>query len=164
MIAILRSEDMSASTRLPLAHFARRVMLPGLALAALFACQPKPAPETTTTPTTPGTVASADTAAQIRDSIQHAQPGSYVGRVIAVSTTYGPYAAVGDIPTQDVKVGQVLTFVDQTAAPVNNGTVMQVAGDTLHVRYDPNGRRPVQVGDLAVWLNSNPTTQPTAKP
>ena len=114
-------------------------------------CQSKPK-EPLSEPTPP--VATADKIAAIRESIQKGQPGSLVGQVIETSTVYGPYAAVADLPVQDVKVGQVITFVDGDGNPINNGVVMAVVGDMLHVKYDPAGKRPVQKGDLAVWLKS----------
>src|SRR5690349_23148128 len=54
--------------------------------------------------------ATPDKIAAIRASIEKAQPGSLVGRVI---NTLGdrPYAAVADIPVQDVAIGETITFV-----------------------------------------------------
>ena len=65
-----------------------------------------------------------------------------------------PYTAVSDLPLQEVKEGQTITFVDIQGNPVNNGTVMKVVGDSVHVKYDKAGKRPPQKGDLAVWLKS----------
>jgi hypothetical protein len=124
-----------------------------LIAAPLSLCGCQSHPKEPTQPAPPP-VASADKIAAIRETIQKGQPGSLVGQVIAVSTEYGPYAAVADLPVQDVKVGQVITFLDADGNPINNGTVMAVVGDTLHVKYDPAGKRPVQTGDLAVWLKS----------
>jgi hypothetical protein len=137
---------MSSIRRVPAA-----IWLIAAAPLVLCGCQshPKEPP-----PEPPPPVATADKIAAIRESIQKGQPGSLVGQVIAVSTVYGPYAAVADLPVQDVKVGQVVTFLDADGNPINNGTVMAIVGDTLHVKYDPAGKRPVQAGDLAVWLKS----------
>ena len=94
-------------------------------------------------------LAAPDKVAAFRESIQKSQPGSLVGPVIA---TYQQYAAVADIPVKDVKIGQTITFVDPEGHPVNNGSVARIVDDTLHVKFDPAGKRPVQRGDLAVVL------------
>jgi hypothetical protein len=98
-------------------------------------------------------MATPDKAAALRESIQKAQPGAQVGRVIVVLTD-APYAAVIDLPVQDVKAGQTITFVDGEGNPVSNGTVAEVVGDAVHVKFDKAGKRPPQKGDLAVWLKS----------
>jgi hypothetical protein len=87
--------------------------------------------------------------ATLRESIQKNKPGSLVGPVIA---TYQLYAAVGDIPVKEVKLGQTITFVDPDGNPINNGTVANILEDTIHVKFDATGKRPVQRGDLAVIL------------
>ena len=87
--------------------------------------------------------------ATLRESIQKNKPGSLVGPVIA---TYQLYAAVADIPVKEVKLGQTITFVDPDGNPINNGTVASILDDTIHVKFDPTGKRPVQRGDLAVIL------------
>jgi hypothetical protein len=87
--------------------------------------------------------------ATLRESIQKNKPGSLVGPVIA---TYQLYAAVADIPVKEVKLGQTITFVDPDGNPVNNGTVASILEDTIHVKFDATGKRPVQRGDLAVIL------------
>ena len=98
-------------------------------------------------------MATPDKVAALRDSIQKAQPVAQLGQVIATITD-PPYTAVSDLPLQEVKEGQTITFVDIQGNPVNNGTVMKVVGDSVHVKYDKAGKRPPQKGDLAVWLKS----------
>ena len=94
-------------------------------------------------------VAAPEKVASVRETIQKNQPGSLVGQVIE---TYQQYAAVGDIAVQDVKVGQTITFLDADGNPINNGSIKVIVGDTLHVKFDATGKRPVQKGDLALWL------------
>ena len=94
-------------------------------------------------------MASPDKVATVRESIQKSKPGSLVGQVIA---TFQQYAAVADIPVKDVKLGQTIAFIDADGNPVNNGTVARIVDDTLHVKFDATGKRPVQRGDLAVVL------------
>jgi hypothetical protein len=125
------------------------VVVPLLGLGVFAGCQSQPKPVEQ-----PPAVASADKYSALRQSIQAAQPGSLVGRVLTTSTTYGPYAAVEDIAVQNVKVGDTITFLDADAKPVNAGEVRAIVGDQLHVRYDPAGKRAVQTGDIAVWFKS----------
>ena len=117
----------------------------GLALCAIGAsgcAAPKPAP-------VEPQMAAPDKVTLIRESIQKTKPGSMVGQVIA---TFQLYAAVADIPVKDVKLGQTINFVDTDGNPVNVGTVARIVDDTLHVKFDPTGKRAVQRGDLAVLL------------
>jgi hypothetical protein len=123
------------------------VLLLGLGVFAGCQNQPKQTDQ-------PPAVASADKYAALRESIPAAQPGALVGRVLETSTAYGPYAAVADIPVQNVKVGDTITFLDADASPINAGEVRAIVGDQLHVKYDPAGKRAVQKGDIAVWLKS----------
>jgi hypothetical protein len=106
---------------------------------------------------------SPDRAAAIRASIEQAQPGSLVGRVIK-TLDERPYAAVAEIPVQDVAVGETITFVDGNANPITSGTVIDKSPEALFVNYQP-GKRRVEQGDLAVWFRSGPgpTTAPTAQ-
>jgi hypothetical protein len=114
--------------------------------------------------------ATPDKVAAVRASIEQAQPGSLVGRVIAVHPDPNmPYVAVGDLPAQAVPVGDTITFVDADANPITSGTVSDKSAEALFVRYQ-SGKRRVEQGDLAVWFKSSaggPTTAPntqTARP
>ena len=131
-----------SSTRLP-----ALVMSVSFLASALFmtGCQTPPKKESEAPTVTPDKVAS------LRESITKAKPGSMVGEVIAVLSDK-PYAAVTDITGPDVKLGQPISFVDANGTPTNNGTIVAIVGDTLHVKFDPSAKHTVQVGDIAVWL------------
>ena len=120
-------------------------LLAAISLAVGCQTTQKPKPETTAPP------ASNERAAEIRDSIMKARPNSLVGQVI-LSLEDRPYAAVGDIPVQDAKVGQTVTFIDGNGQPFNAGTVVAIVGDTLHIKFDTSGKRAPQKGDLALIM------------
>ena len=114
-----------------------------LGLAGVTGCAPKavvPAEPQMTAP---------DKIISMRESMQKSKPGSLVGQVVA---TFELYAAVTEIPVKEVKIGETITFVDADGNPVNNGSIARIVDDTLHVKFDPTGKRPVQKGDLAIWL------------
>ena len=127
-----------------------RRLLGGLILSCgLLACSLVAVGCATPKPPVEPQMASPDKVATIRESIQKSKPGSLVGQVI---TTFQLYAAVTDIPVKDVKKGQTITFTDPDGNPINNGTIAEIVDDTLHVKFDPTGKRAVQRGDLAVIL------------
>ena len=111
-------------------------------LIGIPACAPK-------NPPVDAQMTPADQVAALRESIQKSKPGSLVGQVL---TTYEQYAAVTDIPTKEVAIGQTISFLDAKGDPINNGTIARIIDDTLHVKFDTNGKRPVQKGDIAVLL------------
>jgi hypothetical protein len=116
----------------------------GVLIGAAMGCQStKKEPE--------AQMATPDKVAALRESIQKAQPGAQVGQVIAVIPGY---ASISDLPVQEIKEGQTITFVDIQGNPINNGTVGMVVGDAVHVKVDKAGKRAPQKGDLAVWLKS----------
>jgi hypothetical protein len=85
-----------------------------------------------------------------RARYQKLYPDAHIGRVIA--TLPGDrLAAVGDVPVQQFRPGDVVTFVGAEGTLVS-GEVVAVMQDTLHVRYlEPAaGQRPPVVGDLAI--------------
>jgi len=97
-------------------------------------------------------VAADDSAiARVRESFKRIDPESQVGPVIA-AVPEDRLVAVGDVPVKEFTVGELLMFVDSDQNPLVSGTVTQITGDALHVRYDPPaaGRRVPNVGDLAV--------------
>lgn len=127
-------------------HFAGLILTCGmlLGLAHGTGCATKPLP-----PVEPPIVGPEKIAA-VRESILKSKPGSLIGQVIE---TFELYAAVTEIPVKAIKLGDTLTFIDPDGNPVNNGTIAVIVDDnTLHVKFDPTGKRPVQKGDLAVWL------------
>jgi hypothetical protein len=127
----------------PLRYVGTTILALVCGLATLGGCATKPAE-----PTQPK-IAPAERVAAMRESVEKSKPGSQVGQVLI---TFEQYAAVTDINVADVKLGQVVTFVDIDGNPVNAGTVARIVDSNLHVKFDPNGKRPVQKGDLAVIL------------
>jgi hypothetical protein len=131
-----------------------------LAAVALCGCQSQQKEREAAVPATP------DKMAAVRASIEQAQPGSLVGRVIATHPdSKMPYVAVGDLPVQAVPIGDTITFVDGDANPITSGTVSDKSADALFVRYQA-GKRRVEQGDLAVWFKSSaagPTTAPNTQ-
>jgi len=126
-------------------HFAGMILscIMLLGLVHGTGCAPKPLP-----PVEPQ-MAGPEKVAVVRESILKSKPGSLIGQVVA---TFELYAAVTEIPVKEIKLGDTITFVDTDGNPVNNGTIARIVDDTLHVKFDPTGKRPVQKGDLAVWL------------
>jgi hypothetical protein len=112
-------------------------------LATLGGCATKPADSTQPK------IAPAERIAAMRESVEKTKPGSQVGQVLI---TFEQYAAVTDINVAEVKLGQIVTFVDMDGNPVNAGVVARIVDSNLHVKFDPSGKRPVQKGDLAVIL------------
>ena len=97
-----------------------------------------------------------DQVASLRDAMQRANPGSMVGSVIATLDDARLAAVVG-IPVKEIKLGQVISFADVNGSPVNVGTVVGISidpttEDSINVKFDATGKRPVHRGDLAVWL------------
>jgi hypothetical protein len=122
----------------------RMKLLSGLVLGlALTGCvkDPPPAPE-------PQRVSPDQALRELRAELQSADPRSRVGLVISVLHEER-LVAVGDIPVQDFREGDVITFVDQDGAPFVNGRVVRITDDALHVKYESNGRPPER-GDIAV--------------
>jgi hypothetical protein len=115
-------------------------------LLAAMGCQPNAKKEEPV-------AATSDQLATLKVSIEKADPGSMVGEVI-YTLADRPYTAVGGVDMANVKLGQIVSFVDGAGSPINNGTVVAIAGDNAHIRFDNAGKRPPQKGDLAVWLKS----------
>lgn len=87
----------------------------------------------------------------IRESYLRVDPSTRVGTVIAALPEKG-LVAVGQLPVNEFKEGDVLVFVDTSRQVIAAGKVVAKTTDALHVSYDvrgANGREP-QVGDLAV--------------
>lgn len=97
------------------------------------------------------TPATADRVMKVRESLQAQRPGTMVGPVVAVLTD-APYAAAGDLPTDQFKAGDVVSFVNGSGDPIGaTGRVSSTTPTQVNVRYDVSagGRAPV-VGDLLV--------------
>lgn len=94
-------------------------------------------------------MATPETLSDVRDFFQKAKAGSLVGQVVATNNNL---CAVIEIPVKEAKIGQIVTFVDKDKNTVNNGTVVAIVEDSLHVRFDATGKRPVQKGDFALII------------
>jgi hypothetical protein len=99
-------------------------------------------------PTTP---ADETTLTRIREAFKRIDPQSQVGTVIAI-VPEDRLVAIGDVTVRDFVVGETIIFIDADSNPLVSGTVHNVLGDTVHVRYEPPtaDRRAPRVGDLAV--------------
>ena len=114
------------------------------AASLMVGCAKTPPPETV--PTEP-IMATPEKLSDVRDFFNKARAGTLVGQVVVTNNNL---AAVLEIPVKDVKMGQTVTFVDADKNVVNNGTVVAIVDDSLHVRFDATGKRPVQKGDYVV--------------
>ena len=119
-----------------------------VAALTLAGCTRTQPPETPNQP-----VANAEWIAQYRASIEHSAPGSIVGVVNAVLPDVR-LASVGDVPADQFKANQTLTFIDGAGNPLGIGSVVRVVDGNLHVRCEvpQPGRRAPEVGDVVVWL------------
>ena len=120
----------------------------GLMIVSLFAaagCQPKEQP---TGPVYPPPVAPTP---QTRERIQRLAPDALIGEVTAV-LPQERLAMIGNVPVQQFKEGDVVTFMGGNEVSIGNGIVIRVGADTLQVRYEPPppGGRPPAMGDLAI--------------
>jgi hypothetical protein len=118
-----------------------------LALATVSCQNKKPAQ-----PAAPA-LATEDVVSQIRTSYQQVSPDAEVGQVAGVLADQ-PYAAVTGIDASKLKTGDVITIIDPEQNVLAIGSVVNLTGGEVHVRFDAaNGasRRP-QKGDLAVYL------------
>lgn len=99
--------------------------------------------------------ADTQTVQQIRQEFQQFDANAVVGLVIAVLPDTN-LAAVGDIPADSFKVGELLTFIDSNRATIAVGNVVATTPDAVHVKYQPQGDIPraPQEGDLAVRIKS----------
>ena len=121
----------------------------GLCLAAglLVGCQskqPTRAPERAPAPI--------QAAESLRASIMRADPEAQVG-IVAAALPDAQLVAVRDVPADQMQVGSLVQFVDVDRNAVGTGTVVMIKNGALHVRYDGDGTRPPQVGDLALRVN-----------
>jgi hypothetical protein len=117
------------------------------AAAALAGCQNKQ--QQAGPPIAPP--ATAETVQQIRQAFQQRDPNTVVGLVIA-TLPESDLAAIGDVPVNKFKNGDLVTFIDSNQAIIAVGNVVNTTGDAVHVKYHPQGdaARPPREGDLAV--------------
>ena len=112
----------------------------------MMGCAKTPPPETD--PVVP-VMATPEKLTDVREFFNKARAGTLVGQVIV---TVNNLAAVLEIPVKEVRIGQTVTFVDGDKNVVNNGTIVAIVDDSLHVKFDATGKRPVQKGDYVVIL------------
>ncbi len=121
------------------------VIAGGVLLLGLIAgCTNKP-------PEVPVITADADTFARVRDNLQRLDPTARIGQVSEV-TPDDNRAAVGSIVTEDLKEGDIVTFMDGTEKILTTGKIVRVLPDSIHVKYEApaEGSRAPVVGDLAI--------------
>ena len=120
----------------------------GLLLAGLVAgCASKPKE-------TPAVVADPMTFSRVRDDVMRMDPKAHVGQVTEISTGDNR-AAAGNMQTDGLKEGDIVTFLDGNQTPITTGKIIRVLPDAIHVKYErpmPGGRVPL-VGDLVVRFN-----------
>lgn len=93
--------------------------------------------------------------ASARAQLTRADPSAIVG-VVMQSLPRERFAAVGDVPVDEFRVGEVVTFIDVEQRQLTHGVVRRITSDTLHVEFEPppRGGRAPRVGDLAVRFKS----------
>jgi hypothetical protein len=118
----------------------------GICLAAglLVGCQTREQPR----PVEAGP-APIQAAESLRAALMRANPDAQVG-IVAAALPDAQLVAVREVPADQFQVGSTVQFVDVDRNPVGMGTVVMIKNDTLHVRYDMEGSRAPQIGDLAL--------------
>lgn len=92
--------------------------------------------------------------AEVRQRVRHVASDALIGEVVAVMPE-SHLVAIGDIPVQNFRKGDILMFLGGDNTPIGAGTVVNVLPDTLHVQYEEpqvGGRSPA-LGDLAVYFS-----------
>ena len=100
----------------------------------------------------PAPPATEDRVRMIRQSYQTIDPGARVGLVAETLPEYR-LVAVSEMPVDEFREGDVVTFIDTNEEVLVNGRVVAKTDDALHVKYDePSkpGQRAPQKGDMAV--------------
>lgn len=93
-----------------------------------------------------GGVSPADFAA-VRDRVQRVSPDVLVGQVVAVEPS-ARLVAVAEMPVEQLRAGDVITFTNARQEPICSGTVTRVGGNRVFVEYPEEASQPA-VGDLA---------------
>src|SRR5690242_15947563 len=95
------------------------------------------------------------TVQSLRDAFMQRNPNAKFGEVTAV-LPQNQLAAVGDLPVDQFRRGDTITFLVGRNQYVN-GTIVAIRNGNLHVKYDaPAGGRDPQVGDAAVSVAAGP--------
>ena len=95
--------------------------------------------------------------ASVRMDIQRSDPNAIVGYVTQ-TLPKERLAAIGQVPVNDFRLGQVLVFIDVRQNRLTTGVVRRITSEEIHVQYQPpprDGREP-RVGDLAVRFRTFP--------
>jgi hypothetical protein len=108
-----------------------------------------------------GTPASPQVVVAIRKEITASNPDALVGVVIAVEPKGRPFAAVSDVPAEQFREGDPMTFIDSNNNQLTHGIVRRIVGNMVHVQWYPplKDQRAPRVGDLAVRYRPS-TAQP----
>ncbi len=95
--------------------------------------------------------ANANVLQSIRQTYQLSNPNVLVGLVVGTRAE-DQLAAVEQLPVDQLKNGQAVVFVDSTAEPISNGTIVNITNGIVVVKYNANqpGHRAPQGGDLMV--------------
>lgn len=121
-------------------------ILPALFAAALLAgCQ---ANVTTSDDAVEQPAISLENVARIRAMYQEINPDTRVGYINA-GLPGEQLVSVTDVPVEDFRTGDAITFINASQQVIATGRVANVVDDNVHVKYVPAERDP-QVGDLAV--------------
>lgn len=88
---------------------------------------------------------------QTRQELAQVAPDALIGRVVE-TLPEARLVAVGDIDVSNFREGDALVFFGGEENPLVNGVVVDVVGNTLHVKYDePTSQQRAPVtGDLAI--------------
>lgn len=90
---------------------------------------------------------------EIREVYQTVDPKAKVGTIIAVLPEKG-LAAVGNVPLDQVAVGDVMVILDAQQKIIGSGHVVAKTDDAAQISYDVTAQgRQVRVGDMAVKAN-----------
>jgi len=131
-------------------HLTRALKLPlVITFVGLFlsACAPKK-------PAAMAPPATENQLEMIRASYDKVDPGSRVGRVIAVLPA-DQLVAVGELTPNEFHLGDAFTLIDSKQNILTRGKVVAITKDALHIKYQalPAGQRNPVVGDLAVHVS-----------
>lgn len=120
-----------------------RILPALLAAALLVGCQ-----TTTSTDGVDQSAISLDNVARIRAMYQEINPDTRVGYIDA-DLPGEQLVSVADIPVEDFRVGDAITFIDAQQQVIATGRVANIVGERVHAKYTVGERAP-GVGDLAV--------------
>lgn len=122
-------------------------MLPALLIAALLiGCETTATTDPTGGPDQPAF--SLDNVARIRAMYQEINPDTRVGYINA-DLPGEQLVSVTDVPVDDFRTGDAITFIDGAQQVIATGRVVNVIDGHVHVKYTVGTRAP-RIGDLAV--------------